>query len=620
MFPSIATVCLSGSLQKKIKCIAAAGFKDVEIFENDLTAFEGSVKDAGQLVKDHGLKVTALQPFRDFEGLTGRDRQLAFNRAEVKFEQMAELGTDLLMICSSCHPNSAGGIERIAADFDELGDLAEKHNMRIAYEALAWGKHIHDYRDSWEIVRRANHSQVGLVLDTFHIFSRGTDLSAIENIPGDKIFLVQTADAPALSMDHLSWSRHYRCFPGQGELDISRFMRSLTKTGYEGPLSHEIFNDVFRRSEPAQTARDGFRSSLYLESMIQNSTNDIPSPETLRGFDFVEIACQPKHLDSLRKFFSALGFFKTGTHKLMPAEQWCSGELQFILNSDEDFADQFLTLHGTSVVAVGIKVDIAFSCTKRAKHLKLPIIEPKQVGAEHNMVGLKNVDGTVWYWVDRSTSQHAFENSFVPTGVTNQNSSQESTLISQIDHISMSQSYPDFLSTLQSFRSLFNLTKTSVFDVFDPKGLIQSQVVQNEDLSFQLAFNVSDAQSTTSAKFIERSKGSGVQHIALRTQDIFTCANALKGSGTSALKIPKNYYADLHTRFDINPSFVERLKSHQILYDEDEHGAFYQLYTLPLEGKFFFEFVQRDNYKGLGASNAWLRASAQQSHYGPEQN
>src|SRR6185312_92151 len=174
-----------------------------------------------------GLDIITLQPFRDFEGMPSTQRERAFARAERKFDVMQELGCDLLMICSNVSPDSLGGIDRAAADFHELGERASKRGMRVAFEALAWGRHIHDYRDSWEVVRRADHPAVGLVLDSFHILARGTDLGALRSIPKDRIFLVQMADAPKLDMDFLSWSRHYRCFPGQGELDIPGFMDAL---------------------------------------------------------------------------------------------------------------------------------------------------------------------------------------------------------------------------------------------------------------------------------------------------------------------------------------------------------------------------------------------------------
>ncbi len=608
MYPSIATVCLSGTLREKVQSIASAGFEHIEIFENDLIAFDGSIREAADLIRDHGLQVVTLQPFRDFEGLEGRDRQLAFDRARLKFEQMAELGTDLLMVCSSTHPRAQGGIVALAADFHELGDLAKAHGMRVAFEALAWGSHVNDYRDSWEIVRQADHASVGVVLDTFHIFSRGSDLKPIANIPGDRIFLVQTADAPGLSMDHLSWSRHYRCFPGQGELTIDAFMQALAKTGYDGPLSHEIFNDIFRRSEPLQTAQDGYRSSLYLESMLPHNREQIPPPVTLNGFDFVEISTQTDHLHELCRLLAALGFVKRGEHRQLAAEYWQCGEVQMVLNTDAAFADQFLARHGTAVVALGLQVDNTYACTQRAKFLQIPMVAPDNQGAVHTMVGMQNVDGTVWYWVDRSTSQQAFDTAFDASG----ESLSASGHITAIDHVSLSQSYPDFLSTLLSFRSLFALEKTPAFDVFDPQGLIQSQVVNNADHSFQLAFNVTEAQSTTSARFIQRARGSGVQHIAMRTEDIFACVQSLADAGIESIAIPRNYYPDLQARFGLEVSLCERLAELNILYDEDDNGCFYQHYTTAIDGKFFFEIVQRDNdYTGLGAANAWLRASAQ---------
>src|SRR5918993_5204415 len=262
MRTAIATVCLSGTFPEKIEAIAAAQFKGVEIFENDLLSFNGTPADARRMIEGLGLETITFQPFRDFEGMPEPQRSKVFARAERKFDVMQELGCDLLMVCSNVSPDSLGGIERAAADFQELGERAARRGLRVAFEALSWGRHIHDYRDSWEVVRRANHPAVGLVLDSFHVLARGTDLSAIRSIPSDKIFLVQMADAPRLDMDYLSWSRHYRCFPGQGDLPIDDFMLALHATGFDGLLSLEIFNDRFRAGSARSVAVDGHRSLI----------------------------------------------------------------------------------------------------------------------------------------------------------------------------------------------------------------------------------------------------------------------------------------------------------------------------------------------------------------------
>src|SRR5690606_16705315 len=272
MQTAMATVCLSGALDEKLQAIAAAGFKGVEIFENDLLSFSGTTANVRQMVSDLGLATVTFQPFRDFEGMPEPQRARTLARAERKFDVMQQLGCDLLLVCSNVSPESLGGIDRAAADLHELGERAAKRGLRIGFEALAWGRHINDYRDAWEVVRRADHPAVGLILDTFHILARGTDLRAIRSIPRDRIFLVQVADAPRLEMDYLSWSRHFRCLPGQGELPLMDFMEALQATNFDGLLSLEIFNDQFRAGSARMVATDGQRSLIYMLDQLRQRT------------------------------------------------------------------------------------------------------------------------------------------------------------------------------------------------------------------------------------------------------------------------------------------------------------------------------------------------------------
>ena len=212
-----------------------------------------------------GLSIDMYQPFRDFEGVGPERLEANLRRARRKFELMAELGADTMLVCS----NVAAGrhrrrraVRRPAAPAGRRG--AAEHGVRIAFEALAWGRHINDYRAAWDVVERAGHPALGTCLDSFHILSRGSDPAAIEQIPGDKIFFLQLADAPVLGMDVLQWSRHHRCFPGQGGFDLAAFMGHVQAAGYDGPWSLEVFNDHFRQAEPERIAIDARRSLLAL--------------------------------------------------------------------------------------------------------------------------------------------------------------------------------------------------------------------------------------------------------------------------------------------------------------------------------------------------------------------
>ena len=225
MQTAIATVCLSGTLNEKLEAIAAARFKGVEIFENDLLSFDGTPAEVGRRIEDLGLEAVTFQPFRDFEGMPEPQRAKAFSRAERKFDLMAELGCDLLLVCSNVvarvarrHRSRRRRLPRArrARGQARLARRLRGARLGAAHQrlprCLGGGATRRPPRDR----SRARHLP--------HPRARHRSRARSRAIPKDRIFLVQVADAPLLDMDYLSWSRHYRCFPGQGDLAIGAFM------------------------------------------------------------------------------------------------------------------------------------------------------------------------------------------------------------------------------------------------------------------------------------------------------------------------------------------------------------------------------------------------------------
>ncbi len=272
MRTSIATVCLSGSLTEKLHAAAGAGFDGVELFEPDLVASPASPQEVVALAAKLGLTLDLYQPFRDAEGVDEEEFQRVLRRARAKFDLMGRLGIDTMLVCSNVGTATIDDDEVSAGQLRRLGDEAAGHGIRLAFEALAWGRYVDDYRRAWRIVELADHDAVGVCLDSFHILSRGHDPAAIEGIPGSKIFFLQLADAPALTMDVLSWSRHHRLFPGEGTFDLGAFVGHVLTAGYTGPLSLEVFNDVFRQTDVVRTARQARRSLTWLEDLVAGSS------------------------------------------------------------------------------------------------------------------------------------------------------------------------------------------------------------------------------------------------------------------------------------------------------------------------------------------------------------
>ncbi|HMV40409.1 MAG TPA: sugar phosphate isomerase/epimerase, partial [Plasticicumulans sp.] len=268
---SIATVSLSGTLPEKLEAVAAAGFDSVEIFENDLLCHDGTPRDVRRLVADLGMTISLFQPFRDFEGCRRERLRQNLDRAERKFDLMGELGCERILVCSSVAPDTIRDDALIAEDLARLAERAAARGIVVGYEALAWGRHVNTFAHAWRLVQAVDHPHLGLLLDSFHTLAIGDDPAAIRDIPGERIVFVQLADAPRLAMDVLEWSRHHRCFPGQGDLDLSGFLAPVLASGYRGPLSLEVFNDGFRAAPAAATAADGLRSLLYLEEGAQRA-------------------------------------------------------------------------------------------------------------------------------------------------------------------------------------------------------------------------------------------------------------------------------------------------------------------------------------------------------------
>ena len=616
MQTAIATVCLSGTLNEKLEAIATARFKGVEIFENDLLSFDGTPAQVGRRIKDLGLTAVTFQPFRDFEGMPEPLRAKAFSRAERKFDLMGELGCDLLMICSNVSPDAVGGIDRAAADFRELGERAAKRGVRVAFEALAWGKHINDYRDAWEVVRRADHAAVGLTLDSFHVLARGTDLNAMRAVPKERIFLVQVADAPKLNMDYLSWSRHYRCFPGQGELAIDAFMDALQVTGFDGLVSLEIFNDSFRAGSARHVAIDGQRSLIVMLDELQQRTGvpvkglpQLPPRAHCRGIDFVEFALDEAAAATFETALGALGFAKAGVHKSKAVTRWRQGDINLVVNCDkEGFAHSFNITHGSAVCAMALKVDDAAATLDRAAELlDLPFRQVVRTG-EIDIPAVRGLGGSLVYFVDDKTDlgRHWDIDFDMP-----QAGGGPDAGLTGLDHVSQSMQHEEMLTWLLFYTSLIEVRKTPVQDVLDPGGIVHSQVVETTDGAFRLVLNASQSRQTLSSRFLTDLFGSGVQHIAFVTNDIFATAERLRTGGVELLAIPENYYDDLEARIDLQPGALDRLRAHNVLYDRQGAGEYFQIYTKTFDGGFFFEIVERRAYAGFGATNAPIRLAAQ---------
>ncbi|HEY8753958.1 MAG TPA: TIM barrel protein [Arthrobacter sp.] len=629
MRTGIATVCLSGTLKEKMHACAIAGFDGIEIFEQDLVTSPLTPEDVRIMAADLGLTLDLYQPFRDFDSVSEDLLAANLRRAEAKFKLMARLGMDTILVCSNVATASIDSDDLRAEQLGRLAALAGDHGVKVAYEALAWGKYVSDYEHAHKLVEAVDHPNLGTCLDSFHILSRNWDTVPIEAFNPEKIFFVQVADAPKLAMDVLSWSRHYRVFPGEGQFELAKFMGHVVRAGYSGPVSLEIFNDVFRQSDVERTAVDAMRSLIWLEEQsakwldaASSGTGTaravaggpmalgrrrypmelatLPQVAEPAGYNFAEVrAADTKGLETV---LSQLGFEFNGRHRTKDVQLWTMGHARVIINETAPAdGDGSVGDASPAIAALGFDVDSPVIASARAQQLKAPVVPRKSQANEEVFQGFAAPDSTEIFLCQGTADGTAAWTCEFGEGL--EKPAAGATAL--IDHVNLAQPWQHFDEAVLFYTSALALEPQPFAEVPSPTGLVRSQVMATGDRAVRLVLNLAP---------LNQQRKTYQEHIAFAVDDLLATARDCKARGLEFLEIPANYYEDLEARFGLAPEFLATLQELNLLYDRDPDGEFLHFYTATV-GSVFFEMVERRGaYDGYGAPNAPVRHAVQYDH------
>jgi 4-hydroxyphenylpyruvate dioxygenase len=614
----IATVSISGTLAEKITAIARAKFDGVEIFENDLITSLMPPAEVRRRLADLGLVVDLYQPFRDFEAMPAEVFAHNLRRARRKLDLMEQLGATNLLVCSNVSQIAVDDDALAADQLRQLAELAHERGFRIAYEALAWGRHVDDYRHAYDIVAAADHPHLGVCLDSFHILSRGDDPYGIGEIPWEKIFFVQLADAPRMVMDVLQWSRHHRCFPGQGGFDLPRFVEHVLAAGYRGPLSLEVFSDIFRRADPGRSATDAMRSLLYLEDCLRSRLAPAgespgaqvrqrvelfhpPAPAVLTGYQFVELAMKPEAVAATEGMLRSLGFHPAGRHRSKAVRLWRQNDVCVLTNSEPEAAPPGRT--GPALAAIGAGTDDQLRSANRAEAFLARVLPRRRSPGELYLPSVRVTEGTSFFFCPAEPDGGP---AWLVDFLLDDAPEPASAGLTRIDHIALSLPFDHFDEAVLFFRAVLGLEPTESMELPEPRGLIRSRALTSPDSTIRLVLNMPQLGSSAEPAL-------GMHHVAFGCDDIFATAAALRECGTNFLPISDNYYADLAARWELPDHLVDTLRQAGVLYDRAPGGGeFFQLYTDVVGDRCFLEVVQRSGgYSGYGAVSAATRMAAQ---------
>jgi sugar phosphate isomerase/epimerase len=268
------TITLAGPLEGRLRAMKSAGFTQVMLNAGDVVGHPGGEDAAVAAVRASGLRATGFQVLRDFEGLSGHLHAYKVDVAKAMLSMCRALGSSVLLACSSSSAHATGDAATLVRDLRKLATLAVPLGIRIAYEALSWGRHVNQVMQSWELVQEAERANLGLALDSFHILAHKTDLAALDEIDPARVFLVQLSDflweETRTPDERIETARHYRVFPGEGvhSDQVADMVRRLDAAGYRGDYSFEVFNDDYRQLPPRMVAERARRSVNWVAGVV----------------------------------------------------------------------------------------------------------------------------------------------------------------------------------------------------------------------------------------------------------------------------------------------------------------------------------------------------------------
>ncbi|MEZ5536190.1 MAG: hypothetical protein R3F02_11285 [Thiolinea sp.] len=333
----------------------------------------------------------------------------------------------------------------------------------------------------------------------------------------------------------------------------------------------------------------------------------------LSGVEFVELASQGGYARWFEQLLVALGFQKTHQHKSKDVHLYRQGGINFIVNCEPDsFAQQHYEKHGTAVCALGLATTQLPELVERCRKHHCDFYETSVLPGEMAIPAIRTIWDGLLYLVDRTPgAPHFYEVDFEALPGMGSEAPQGFGL-TRIDHITQAVAPAEFLAQVQFYKVLFDLEANPEHDLKDAHGVVHSQSLVNKTHTVQFPVNTSHEPASSTERFRNRFSGSGVQHLAMQCDDIFHVAEHLNPH--NILPIPAAYYAELKQNFGLDDALLEKMNTFNVMYDRNESGELFHIYTRHING-LFFEIVQRNHYAGFGERNAATRLAAQEQEY-----
>lgn len=563
--------------------------------------------------KDEKFEISSIIPNSNFYDLINEKK---FDKIKEKLDYFEIINSKRIIVDLDLLFKKDFSNNDIDSKINQLSKLFLNYKLKLSF--LLPSKINSNFNNILRKIISIKNPSFYLTINSKNILMDGSQPSLINQIPLSLIDHVQLTDISKYISSEDQISNLSELLPNEGVLDLKSFIKIFLKKNYKGSISVANNNILNNKANLIKDANRAFVSVfddvVSSDISLDNLNLKIPPKINLNGFEFLEFTVFGEDHTSLVKMLKKLSFRKERIHKTKNVELWRQGSINILINFEKNsFAEQVYLKNGPSICDIAIKVKDAIQTIDRAKKLGIKEHSQSVSVGELKIPAIKGVDGSVIHFIDQKSNLFQLWN--LDFNYLKPEPIQPSGLRS-IDHISQSMKEEEMRSWLFFYLSNFNMYKTTQLDLVSSKGIIKSQAISSPEGEVRLNLNGSNNSQTIAGSFMTNKTGSSIQHIAFNTDDIFETVNILSENKFPFLQIDKKYYSQLQNKYDLDEKTLNNLKRNNILYDKNEFGEFFQIYSEPIFTGFFFEIVQRkQNYKGYGESNATHRIKSLQNYY-----
>ncbi len=322
------------------------------------------------------------------------------------------------------------------------------------------------------------------------------------------------------------------------------------------------------------------------------------NPVGLNGMDFIEY-CGPQAKE-LETLFIRLGMKEVAKHPNKKLKLFKQGDIHFFLNEETTgFANDFGKAHGPSICSTGFRVHDSEKAFKTAvERGARPYTDSAQ-----KTFGAPTVYGigdSLIYFIDDAWIQKIYKGEMK---IDLSSVAHAGKGLYLIDHLTNNVPVGEMQKWCDFYEKIFNFKERRFFDIKGSKTGLISKVMRSPCGKITIPINEPTESKSQIQEYLNEYHGSGIQHVALLTDDICPTITQLRKDEIPVLDIPATYYEMIPERLPQVSENIEELKKLQILVDGDHEGYLLQLFTQNLIGPIFFEFIQRKNHFGFGDGN-----------------